>query len=238
MDRFGSGAQRRSTVSVLSGGFIIGRTSFAVNMAAHFLAIILAIILAAILSNEAFGVFGDDLTPSETSGQTLKTQTTAKSGIFSALEFNPADLLNERLRITGEYLIVDGFAFGGVFEGQKRGTSLWRHTTLTAGVTASQYFLSQTLNGPFVRGEVGGMGSVFRLNQSESLDKAVYGANFGLDLGYRMNFGSRFTSHAAYGVRRAVPDFFGTQGVNAVKEYESRTKNWTMRVLLAMGVSL
>jgi hypothetical protein len=198
-------------------------------------------LFALFITPTAYGVFGDDLTPTEkerTESSSFQGQKTARDGFYNALEFNPADLLLERIRISGEYVIVDGFSFGGVWEGQKQETESWRHTTVGLGVTASQYFLSQTLNGPFLRGELGGFGSVFRLNEEDAVDKAVYGINLGLDLGYRMNFGKRFTSHAAYGVRRSVPDFFGTQGRGAMKEYESRTKYWSMRVLIALGFSL
>jgi hypothetical protein len=197
----------------------------------------------------ARAVVEDDLTPpsvrmsnepSYGREENANAYKTASDGVYKTLEFNPADLLSERLRFSGEYLVVDGLSFGGVFEAQRQETDLWRHSTIGASVTLSQYFTSQSLKGPFLRGELGAMGSVFRVHSEEgnAFDRAVYGANLGMDMGYRVNFGNYFTTHAAYGVRRVVPDFFGTQGDQAKSAYEARTKIWTMRVLLALGVAL
>ena len=163
----------------------------------------------------------------------------AKSGTFALLEWNPADLLFSRLRFSGEYVIIDGFAFGGIFEHQREDKDKFKHGTTAAGVTATQYFDSQTLRGPFVKGEIAAMGSVFtRKDAEEEQEKAIYGLHMGIDGGYRFAFTERITGSASYGARRTVPDFIATQGDKAVQDWLSQNKLWTMRVQVGLGITL
>jgi hypothetical protein len=163
----------------------------------------------------------------------------AKSGPFALIEWNPADLLFSRLRFSGEYIIVDGFAFGAMLEYQKQDFEKYQHGTSSMGVTATQYFDSQTLKGPFVKGEMAAMGSVFRIKDAEeSQEKAIYGLHLGIEGGYRFSFSDRLTGSASYGARRVVPDFVATQGDGAVKDWVSQNKLWSMRVQVGLGITL
>jgi hypothetical protein len=197
--------------------------------------------VALLLVPDALAVTEEDLPPS--SGSSGRPQNiaspTARSGTFAVLEWNPADLLWERVHFSGEYVVVDGFAFGGMANYQKQDSETYRHATTSAGVTATQYFESQTLRGPFVRGEFAGTGSVFTRKDVEvAQEQAVYGMSLGADLGYRFAITNRFTGAASYGARRVVPDFFTTQGDSPVEDWKSHNKLWTMRVQLCLGVTL
>jgi hypothetical protein len=164
---------------------------------------------------------------------------TSKSGPFALIEWNPADLLFNRLRFSGEYVIVDGFAFGAIAEYQKQDLDKIQHGTTAAGITATQYFDSQTLKGPFLKGEMALMGSVFKLKDVEvSEEKAIYGLHLGVEGGYRFAFSDRLTGSASYGARRVVPDFVATQGDDAAKSWASQNKLWTMRVQVGLGITL
>jgi hypothetical protein len=163
----------------------------------------------------------------------------ARSGPFAVVEWNPADLLFDRVRVQGEYVIVDGFAFGGLAEYQKQSNKDYRHATTAVGVTATQYFESQALRGAFIRGEMAGAGSVFERKDVEiSQEQGVYGLSLGADLGYRFLITERLTGGASYGARRVVPDFFGTQGESPMEDWRAHNKVWTMRVQATLGVAL
>lgn len=162
----------------------------------------------------------------------------AKTGPYALLEWNPADLAYNRVRFSGEYVIVDGFAFGGVGEFQQQDKSDWRFSTTAVGVTATQYLESQSLRGPYIKGEINAFGTQFNTKQKNATDQMVYGVGLGMDLGYRFLIGQNFTGGASYGARRAVPDFFATSGNNTQKEYLERTRIWDFRVQLNLGVAL
>lgn len=189
----------------------------------------------------AHAVTEEDLPPS--GGSTPRSPNlaspSARSGTYAVLEWNPADLLWERVHVSGEYVVVDGFAFGGMANYQKQNSDAYKHATTSAGVTATQYFESQTLRGPFIRGEFAGMGSVFTRKDVEvTQEQAVYGMSLGADLGYRFAISNRFTGSASYGARRVVPDFFTTQGDSPVEDWKAHNKVWTMRVQVGLGVTL
>ena len=160
-------------------------------------------------------------------------------GSVSFVEWNPADLVFEKLSFAGEYLIVDGFAFGGQAEFQRQAFDNYRHTTSSFGVSATQYFETQTLKGSFLRAEMGAIGSVFEATDGEGTrEQAVYGLVMGADLGYRFQLSERITGSASYGARRVVPDFFLTQGDTAERDWNANNRLWTMKVKVGLGVSL
>ena len=162
----------------------------------------------------------------------------AKGGPYAVLEWNPADLVFNRVRFSGEYVIVDGFAFGGAGEFQQQDRSDWRYATTSVGVTATQYLESQSLRGPYIKGELNTFGTQFNTKKKNAVDQMVYGVGMGMDLGYRFLIGQSFTGGASYGVRRSVPDFFATSSNNTQKEYVERTRIWDFRVQLNLGVAL
>jgi hypothetical protein len=190
----------------------------------------------------AFAVSEDDLPPSSAApvrAPGFGTSPSARSGTYAVVEWNPADLLWERLRLSGEYVVIDGFAFGGVAEYQKQDGDKFKHATTAVGLTATQYLESQTLRGSFLRAEFAGMGTVFtRKDVDVRQEQGVYGMSFGADVGYRFAIASRITGAASYGARRVVPDFFTTQGDSPVEDWKSANKLWTMRVGLTLGVTL
>lgn len=200
--------------------------------------------LAFIPANKALAVSEEDLPPASSSPparlpSSIGSSSTARSGTFAVVEWNPADLLWERLSVSGEYVVIDGFAFGGMAEYQKQDNEKYKHATTAVGVTATQYLESQTLRGPFLRAQFAGMGSVFtRKDVDVRQEQGVYGVSLGADVGYRFAIASRITGAASYGARRVVPDFFTTQGDSPVEDWKSANKLWTMRVGLTLGVTL
>lgn len=168
----------------------------------------------------------------------LQSLTTARSGPYAIVEWNPADLLQQRVRLSSEYVVVDGFAFGAAMEYQKQNLPKWTYATAAMGLTATQYFESQALRGPFVRGECDVFGSFFEINRKNAREQSIYGLNMGLDLGYRFQLGSRITGGAAYGVRRQVPDFFSSGKSPANEDYLDHSRLWDVRVQVSLGVTL
>ena len=194
------------------------------------------------LSGTALGATEDDLPPAQSippKSPLFGASPSARSGTYAVLEWNPADLLWERVHVSGEYVVVDGFAFGGMAHHQKQDGNAYKHATTAVGITATQYLESQTLRGSFLRGEFAGMGSVFtRKDVAVTQEQAVYGMSLGADLGYRFSITNRITGAASYGALRTVPDFFTTQGETPLEDWKAHNKLWTMRVKLALGVTL
>ncbi len=158
------------------------------------------------------------------------------SGVYSLVEWNPADLLKNRVRVAGEYLLVDGFAFGAAVEYQENQYRSWRCTSMLASVTATQYLQSQSLNGPYVKGEfdIYGADVTVRANDRNGL---VFGSALGADLGYRFAFLEGVTGAASYGVRRYIPGFFETRRGTLYEFYDANTDKWEAQVQLALGLS-
>lgn len=193
-----------------------------------------------LLPSLAFGVTRDE-PPAADPGAGARVGTsrkTARSGPYALIEWNPADLAFGRVRGGGEYVIVDGFAFGGAFEYQKKDEPDWRSASTAVGVTATQYFESQALRGNFLRGEIDVFGTEFSTKKRGAEKETIFGVNLGADLGYRFSLSERFTGAAAYGVRRVVPDFFATSGDGVEKDFTDNTKRWDFRVQLSLGVTL
>jgi hypothetical protein len=212
----------------------------------------LAVCMSGQFESRAWAAVEEDLPParteipkSERSSEGLRSS--ARKGTYALIEWNPADLFFDRLRLQGEYVIVDGFAFGGLAEFQKQRTDAYRHSTFAAGINVIQYFESQTLSGPFVRGEMAGIGTVFERKDAAvpfgqdapvTQEQGVYGLMMGADLGYRFLLSSRVTGGASYGVRRVVPDFFTTQGDSPIEDWKAQNKVWTARVQATLGLAL
>lgn len=158
------------------------------------------------------------------------------SGVYSLVEWNPADLLKNRVRVAGEYLLVDGFAFGAAYEYQENQYSSWRYTSMLASITATQYLQSQSLNGPYVKGEFDIYGADVSVRES-GRNGFVFGSALGADLGYRFAFLERLTGAASYGVRRYIPGFFETRRGTLYEFYDENTNKWEAQVQLALGLS-
>lgn len=158
-------------------------------------------------------------------------------GPFTLVEWNPVDLAFSRIHLDGEYIVVDGFAFGAEAEYQKQTDKAYRQSTIVAGVTATQYFRSQTMQGIYLKGGVDVFRSGYQI-AGDSSDKSLVGANLGLDLGYRLNFARYVTGAVSYGVRRNLPDFFSLDGNRAHPEVDAFIKPWDLRLNLSLGLAL
>ena len=163
----------------------------------------------------------------------------ASTGPFGLVEWNPADLMHQRIKIDGEYLIVDGFSFGVLGEYQRKRLEKFEHTTGAFGISATQYFGSQSLKGLFIKGESNVFGTTYKLALEEGNKQGdVFGLGLGADLGYRFVFGNYFTGGASYGVRRIMPNFFDADGTEPPPEYSSHTDLWDVRIQLSLGIVL
>lgn len=195
--------------------------------------IFFAIALFLFTFTTAFAVKKDAAPSATKSGSTASSS----DGPFSLIEWNPADLLANRVRLASEYIIIDGFAFGVAAEFQRETNEKWRHSTAATGITATQYFESQTMRGTFVKGEADVFHTQYTIaNKSE--DKSIFGMGLGLDLGYRFAIAKNFTGAASYGVRRNLPDFFNAKGAPAPKDVTDNMKVWDVRLNLSVGVAL
>lgn len=159
-------------------------------------------------------------------------------GTYSLVEWNPADLMQDRVRIGTEYVIVDGFAFGVASEYQKRSTQRWRNENVALGLTATQYLESQNMTGTFVKGEF----DIFHVSYEGKTGARehgnLFGSSLGADLGYRFLMGRHVTGAAAYGLRRHMPDFFNSGGKPAPKLVTDNMDVWDVRLQLSLGVAL
>lgn len=162
-----------------------------------------------------------------------------QSGIYHTLDFDPAALKDNRIRFSSEYVITDGFAFGGQLELDKSKTQQLNQQTFLLGLGCSQYFTSQTLKGFFVHGEISPF--IMKLDQyrlEETERNYLIGASMGMDAGYRHQFAKKWTSAATYGVRKNLPDFFKPIG-NETKKASLKVKDeWEFRVGLTLGVAI
>lgn len=163
---------------------------------------------------------------------------TAQGGPYSLFEFNPADLIQSRVRLNGEYIVIDGFAFGGAGECQKIVDSNWTHTNCALGISATQYLESAGMKGLYLKGEADAYGAMFKINKKNAKTQNLFGLSLGLDAGYRFQISERFTSAAAYGARRKIPNFFNASDSPAPQEYLDRVDLWEARIQVTLGIAL
>lgn len=158
---------------------------------------------------------------------------------MALIEWNPADLLDDRVRIDGEYIIVDGFAFGVATEFQRKLEENWNFATGGIGLTATQYLTSQTLDGLFLKGELNFFATSFegkKARQSESGTQAWMAV--GADAGYRFSFVKRVTGAASYGVRRNLTEFFAPKESSNPHIVRDNIRAWEPRLQLSLGISI
>ena len=161
---------------------------------------------------------------------------TQKGAPYSLLEWNPADQIVDRYRFGWEYAIVDGFACGVTAEHQRRAQKgEWTTFSSGLGMAAIQYFDSQALEGPFVRGEFGAS-----LAHLDAPVVGVKGRQLGAFLegamGYRITPFPHFSLSASYGARRWLPSFFENEPGTVSRFLDSQQKNWEMHVTLGLGI--
>lgn len=161
----------------------------------------------------------------------------SSGGPFSLVEWNPADLTQNRVRVSSEYMVVDGFAFGIASEFQRESNEKWRQSTVGLGMTATQYLESQSMRGLFAKGECGIFNLSYEARNKEG-SGSVVGMEFELGLGYRFSLAKNITGAASYGVRRNLPDFFEPDGKSADKPVAENLKPWDVRLNLSLGVAI
>lgn len=181
----------------------------------------------------AFAVTG------ESGASVSKSASSAGGAGMSLIEWNPADLTQDRIRVDGEYIIIDGFAFGVASEFQRQMNDNWNHSTIGLGITATQYLTSQSMQGLFVKGELDLFGTSYDGKgewRKESGTQAWMGV--GADVGYRFLILGRLTGAASYGVRRNLPSFFSSSEKSTPNVMRDNIRAWDPRVQLCLGVSI
>jgi hypothetical protein len=161
-------------------------------------------------------------------------------GPFLLAEWNVFDLATRRFSIRGEYVAMDGVAFGvGTFY-QDFVKKEWKQKSVYAGASVSQYYQSLTLRESFLRGEAGLMLSRFENSGAVSVGEASRGATvaavFDLLSGYRFVLWDSMIVTPGIGVRRIVPDFFAMSEGVAGHTFAAHEKVWQPRVEFSVGV--
>lgn len=160
------------------------------------------------------------------------------SPAMSVIEWNPADLNENKIRANMEYIVIDGFAFGVSAEFQKRDEEKWRQSIGALGISATQYFQSQTLSGPFIKGETSVFGTEYEQILPEKDGGSLFGLGLEANLGYRFDITERFSGAAGYGVRRNLPGFFSADYASVSEVYRNNTRQWEPRINLSLGMLL
>ncbi len=162
-------------------------------------------------------------------------------GPFAFVEWNPAAIKDDTVSLSGEYLVIDGVAFGTAVKVSDKKSDGYQLTSVNVGALATQYFFESTLKGFFLRGEVGFFGDRFRAVVEEDGSQVeesgfVFGASLGGLAGYRFLLTEHLTGSAGYGVTRNIPDFFKrSSSLNA--SYIGDKGDWRFEVLAGLGVS-
>lgn len=160
-------------------------------------------------------------------------------GPVALIEWNPADLRNQSVSIRGEYLLIDGIAFGGHVRVTDKEVENFEKAGVMFGGNVTQYLADVSLRGPFLRAEINLFGDQFSARQGDLQESGyVYGATVGGVLGYRYEFSQRIIGSAGYGFVRNLPDFFGTGSSTSNQLYRSDLGEWEFDILASVGVSL
>lgn len=166
---------------------------------------------------------------------------------FAFVEWNPAALKEKTLQIGGEYLILDGVAFGTLIKVRDSDEDSIELTSGSLGATVTQYFFSQTLQGLFVRGDASLFLDRYRYERGANSDRSLNervresgyntGVSLGLMSGYRAALTNHLTGSAGYGVVRNIPDFFDSSSAIHRSRYAGYKGDWRFEVQVGVGVS-
>jgi hypothetical protein len=164
-------------------------------------------------------------------------------GPMAFVEWNPAAIREQTVAVSGEYLVVDGVAFGALLQVTDFDRSQYSRTSVQLGASVTQYPFSSTLNGLYLRGTASVFGDQFRAVQPEEEGDIVesgmvFGAAFGAQAGYRFMFTEHITGSAGYGLVRNVPEFFSSSISDLNSAYRSERGEWRLDVHAGIGVSL
>lgn len=175
-------------------------------------------------------------------GQSLGGTQPAKEGIFSLVEFNPADLMWGRYRVVHENLLFEGFSVAWLGEWQDtRRKSVFDERSFSTGLSLQYYPQSVTLQGPFLRGETAVALSGVR--EDAQAKKPELSTNQMLlrvagDLGWRVRLSDRLTGSAAYGLRTTLPQVLWSQNEELSQRWLDKGESLDVRVQINLGVLL
>ncbi len=177
-----------------------------------------------------------DIPVSISPGQTVQSPLI---GPFLLVEWNAADIAARRGSIRGEYVAMDGVAFGLSSFYQSRVVGDWKQKVVGAGASVAQYYQSLSLRGFFLRGEAALYFAQFEQNGCVSVEESRSGrtVGFAFDLvpGYRFVLSKYITATPALGVRRIVPDFFETRESIDGRTFSNHEGVWQPRIELSVG---
>ncbi len=170
-----------------------------------------------------------------------------RTGPLAFVEWNPAALKDHTAQVNGEYLVLDGVAFGTLVKVRDFEDERERLTSVSLGATLTQYFFEETLQGLFLRGDASLVVDKYRVevgvdgdrSLGERLEEKGYntGLNLGLMSGYRAALTNHLTGSAGYGVVRSIPDFFDGRPTQASRRYSTYNDTWRFEVQVGLGVS-
>lgn len=169
--------------------------------------------------------------------QQLKETKPARDGIYSFIEFNPADLQWGRYRLAHENLILESLSFalsGEVQERRNKGE--FSEQSLTAGLGLQYYPQSVTLQGGFIRAETNL--AVSGLSHAEASRFHVAALKVAGDLGWRVRLSDRLTGSAAYGIRTTLPQVIWTNDTLGSQRWMREGETADVRVQINLGLLL
>lgn len=174
--------------------------------------------------------------------QKLSETHSARDGIYSLVEINPADLMWGRYRLANENLIFESLsvAWTGEFqELRKKGDFLERN--FATGIGLQYYPQSVTLQGPFFRGEADlaftsvSDESKGRINSKDAHLALIKMAG---DMGWRVRLSDRLTGSAAYGLRTTLPQYLWSDNESVGRRWIENGESLDFRVQINLGILL
>lgn len=172
-------------------------------------------------------------------GTGVSAEKSASSAIVSLVEFNPADLLHRRYRISHENMIFESTSFSLTGELQDRITAGdFSEKSLAAGFALQYYPQSVSLQGLFFRGETD-LALTSLIDESRGSDSTTATLRLAGDVGWRVRLSERLTGSAAYGLRTTVPQtLWSSQPVMAGRWMEQKSDETDVRVQINLGLLL
>ena len=163
----------------------------------------------------------------------------ASSAIVSLVEFNPADLLHRRYRISHENMIFESTSFA--LTGELQDSVLmgdFKEKSLAAGFSLQYYPQSISLQGLYFRGETD-LAVTNLVDEKRASDSTAATLRLAGDVGWRVRLSERLTGSAAYGLRTTVPQtLWSSQPVMAGRWMQQKTDDNDVRVQINLGLLL
>lgn len=172
-------------------------------------------------------------------GNSLSSEKSASTAIVSLVEFNPADLLHRRYRISHENMIFESTSFSLTGELQDSvSMGDFREKSLSAGFGLQYYPQSISLQGLFFRGETD-LALTNLMDESSANDSTAATLRLAGDVGWRVRLSERLTGSAAYGLRTTVPQtLWSTQPLMSGRWIQQKSNENDVRVQINLGLLL